>query len=128
MASADFDRDGYADLAVGQPGENEYAGAVTLIYGFSRGLSTSRSRRINPTSHIGDSPDGAFGAALVAGDFNRDRSPDLAISAPLVDPVLIPDTDEMISADVAVMVASRSFAGLFGRPCCSAPPGGGRQL
>jgi hypothetical protein len=44
VASADFDRDGYADLAVGQPRETVggvfAAGAVTVIYGSARGLHT----------------------------------------------------------------------------------------
>ncbi|SDS53214.1 FG-GAP repeat-containing protein [Friedmanniella luteola] len=80
LASADFDRDGYADLAVGQPGENEGVGAVTVIYGSFRGPDTNRSRRVNPTSGSG-----AFGAALVAGDFDRDQFPDLGIGAPSAD-------------------------------------------
>ena len=76
VASADFDRDGYADLAVGQPRENDEAGAVTVVYGSSRGLDTIRSRRVGPVSA------GGFGSALVAGDFNRDGFADLAVGAP----------------------------------------------
>jgi hypothetical protein len=30
---ADFNNDGIADLAVGVPGENDYAGAVNVLYG-----------------------------------------------------------------------------------------------
>jgi hypothetical protein len=32
-AEADFDNDGFADLAVGVPGENGNAGAVNVLYG-----------------------------------------------------------------------------------------------
>lgn len=79
VASADFDRDGYADLAVGQPRENDGVGAVTVVYGSSRGLDTSRSRRVAPASA------GGFGSALVAGDYNRDGFADLAVGAPRAD-------------------------------------------
>lgn len=30
---ADFNNDGFADLAIGVPGENESAGAVNVLYG-----------------------------------------------------------------------------------------------
>src|SRR5262245_10507992 len=36
---ADFNHDGFADLAVGVPGENNSAGAVNVIYGGSSGLA-----------------------------------------------------------------------------------------
>jgi hypothetical protein len=32
-AGADFDNDGFADLAVGVPGENDFSGAVNVLYG-----------------------------------------------------------------------------------------------
>ena len=47
VTSADFNKDGYADLAVGQPGEafgdDWDAGSVTVIYGSKKGLNTNRS-------------------------------------------------------------------------------------
>ncbi len=47
VTSADFNKDGYADLAVGQPGEQIGAdwdvGSVTVIYGSKKGLKTTRS-------------------------------------------------------------------------------------
>ncbi|RZM10770.1 MAG: DUF1488 family protein, partial [Sphingomonas sp.] len=53
VASADFDRDGYADLAVGLPGEDfsgkPDAGAVTILYGSKAGLTGYRCLT-NPVS------------------------------------------------------------------------------
>ncbi|HEY0238126.1 MAG TPA: FG-GAP repeat protein, partial [Friedmanniella sp.] len=47
VASGDFDGDGYADLAVGHPGERvagaSQAGAVTVLFGTRHGLTGSRS-------------------------------------------------------------------------------------
>ena len=86
VASADFDVDGYADLAIGQPGEAigtlESAGAVTIVYGSSRGLDTTRSQGISPA---GVEAFDRFGTALVAGDFDDDGFPDLAVGAPGAD-------------------------------------------
>jgi FG-GAP repeat len=88
VTSADFDRDGYADLAVGQPGERigtlDKAGAVTVVYGSSRGLDTTRSSGI--TAPSGPQESEYFGEAVVAGDFNADGYPDLAVGAPWYDP------------------------------------------
>lgn len=84
LASADFDRDGYADLAVGQPGEDtaslSYVGAVTLVYGSSKGLDTTRSVRIGRPG--GDFPSVEWGKVMAAGDFNDDGYPDLAVGTP----------------------------------------------
>src|SRR5262245_19446505 len=37
---ADFNGDGFSDLAAGVPGENNGAGAVNVIYGSANGLTT----------------------------------------------------------------------------------------
>lgn len=71
LASADFDLDGYADLAVLAAGENDNgpmtAGEVTLVYGSAAGLS-SRAVRF------------AQGAmTLSTGDFDRNGRTDLAV-------------------------------------------------
>ena len=75
LASADFDRDGYADLAIGAPGEDSGGapidgGRVTIVYGGSGGL-TSRAVSIDRG--------GRFGETLATGDFDRDGSADLAV-------------------------------------------------
>ena len=87
LASADFDADGYADLAVGLPskavGGKQFAGAVQVLYGGPRGL-TARDQvwhqgkpGVPGRNEQGD----MFGIELVAGDFDGDGFPDLAIGA-----------------------------------------------
>jgi len=105
VTSADFNRDGFADLAVGQPGEasgtSDRAGAVTVVYGSARGLDTARSAGFGAPSGV--RANAAFGTALVAGDFNRDGFPDLAVGAPLDDVDQSQDTDFHPSGTVTVM-------------------------
>ena len=89
LAAGDFDRNGYADLAIGVPHENVGAivdaGAVNVLYGSASGLTTAGdeiwtqdSTGIEDTSEANDN----FGYALTAGDFNRDGRADLAVGAP----------------------------------------------
>jgi hypothetical protein len=95
--TADFNGDGYSDLAVGvrneAVGNITQAGAVNVIYGSSDGLSAVRLAPGNgradqiwtqDSSSIEDSAEEAdfFGSALATGDFNKDGFYDLAIGAP----------------------------------------------
>lgn len=86
--SADFNGDGFADLAVGVPeeaiGARSGAGAVVVLYGSRRGLRSSGSRMFSQAAAgvpgTAEAYD-LFGGALAAGDFDGDKRADLAIGA-----------------------------------------------
>jgi hypothetical protein len=78
---ADFNNDGFADLAIGVPGENESAGAVNVLYGTGGGLSGTGGQLFTQVAGNSESGD-AFGWELAAGDFNNDGFADLAVGAP----------------------------------------------
>ena len=86
---SDFDGDGYADLAIGAPGDQagtvDLAGAVNVLHGSSGGVSTAGGQLwtqdnagVPGVSRASEQ----FGAALATGDFDRDGKADLAIGAP----------------------------------------------
>ncbi len=81
---ADFDNDGFADLAVGVPGENDFAGAVNVLYGTGGGLTGAGAQAFFQVGGMVEAGD-LFGAALAAGDFDHDGFADLAAAAPLED-------------------------------------------
>jgi hypothetical protein len=78
--AADFNRDGFTDLAVGVPGENDIAGAVNVLYGAGRGLSGTGGQVFNQVGGRAEFLD-RFGEALAGGDFNNDGFADLAAGA-----------------------------------------------
>jgi FG-GAP repeat len=78
-ASADFDGDGYPDLAVAAPheaiGSTASAGGVTVLWGSADGL-TGDSTWIQDDTPVAN---GLFGRALAAGDFDGDGHQELAV-------------------------------------------------
>ncbi|MDF2741534.1 MAG: hypothetical protein K0S88_2904 [Actinomycetia bacterium] len=78
-AGADFDNDGFADLAVGVPGENDFSGAVNVLYGSGGGLTGTGAQVF--TGVGGGAIVGSFGSAVAAGDFDNDGFADLAVGA-----------------------------------------------
>ncbi|MES4890336.1 FG-GAP-like repeat-containing protein [Streptomyces sp. NPDC096012] len=91
-AIGDIDRDGYADIAVGNPSEvsadpaGAKGGKVTVVYGGPGGRDTSRAplvlgqdtAGVPGAAETGD----AFGGSVSLGDVDGDGFEDLAIGAP----------------------------------------------
>ncbi|MEU0334811.1 FG-GAP and VCBS repeat-containing protein [Streptomyces sp. NPDC006193] len=77
---ADFDRNGYGDLAVSDRPYDHGAGAVVVLRGGASGPTTSY-RLSQSTSGVATaaSKDDRFGSSLTAGDTDRDGYPDLAV-------------------------------------------------
>lgn len=93
LASGDFDDDGFDDLAIGLPGQDQAgspaivsAGAVQVVYGSASGLSGTRDRvfssAVDGLDYAPDNSD-QYGYALAAGDIDADGDDDLAIGVPL---------------------------------------------
>jgi hypothetical protein len=84
LATGDFNKDGFADLAIGTPGEQIgtiRAGAIAVFSGSPTGLANAKGfdqDDLGLTDVAGDQ----FGESLAAGDFNGDGATDLAIGIP----------------------------------------------
>lgn len=80
LAAGDFNGDGFEDLAVGAPGEDDGAGRVFLYFGSAFGLY-AHSMLDQRELDVAEAGDG-FGTALVAFDLDRDQITDLVVGAP----------------------------------------------
>ena len=92
LQAADFDNDGYTDLAIGWSNgwDDDVAGAVLVLYGSSLGLTSDRletwhqdSGGTSAVSMLDTAEaDDIYGLRLAAGDFNGDNFADLAVGVP----------------------------------------------
>jgi hypothetical protein len=85
VAAGDINSDGYADLAIGAPGEDSSAGMVAVLFGSTQGILTTGAEGWSQDSAgiiRGANSGERFGAALVIGNFNGDQYLDLAVGTP----------------------------------------------
>jgi hypothetical protein len=88
LAAADFDDDGYFDLAIGVPNESinghPSAGSVNILYGSAGGLSPASDQRFfQDTAGIADfsEDNDHYGSSLAGGDLDGDGHGDLVVGA-----------------------------------------------
>ncbi|MEU4653309.1 FG-GAP and VCBS repeat-containing protein [Streptomyces sp. NPDC023723] len=80
-AYADFNGDGYDDVAVGSPGEDvgndKDGGSVTILWGSKSGITGKGAAVADPAASAHD----YWGKNLAAGDFDGDGKADLAVGS-----------------------------------------------
>ncbi len=95
LAAADFNQDGYADLAVGVPFDGDPVasvlpiGSVHIFYSDETGLTNVGDEQLFDSDNPEE--DDGFGVAVTAVDSNGDGYPELAVGAYLDDPVDVAD-------------------------------------
>lgn len=90
LAAADFNGDGYTDLAIGAPGaltseEAPDAGEVHVLYGSTVGLTAAGNQTFSQATPaiVGVAEEGdGFGRILTSGDYNGDGYADLVVGVP----------------------------------------------
>jgi hypothetical protein len=90
IVGGDFNGDGFSDLAVGVPYEEDegilfLVGAVNVIYGSASGLTSSGNQlwtQDSPGIKDARETNDMFGNSLAAGDLNGDGFADLAVGVP----------------------------------------------
>ncbi len=104
---SDFNRDGFADLVVGIPGESPgddpESGAIAVLLGSANGL-VANGTFDQENLGLGNNESGdSFGFSLAIGDFNNDNFADLVVGIPGESP-----GNDPISGAIAVLQGSNS--------------------
>ncbi|XP_012523377.1 integrin alpha-PS4 [Monomorium pharaonis] len=101
MCLGDLDYDGYGDIAVGAPYEEESGGAVYIFNGNRNGVSRSYSQRL-VGSQFSPAMRG-FGISISEPrDVNRDNHSDIAVGAYLSDEVILLRSAPVITVNVTL--------------------------
>jgi hypothetical protein len=83
LLTADFNGDGFADLAIGSPsatvGYDRDRGDVVILFGSRSGLVTRGAQQLTAPEDMGPA---LFGASMAIGFFTPDPLPDIAVGAP----------------------------------------------
>jgi hypothetical protein len=110
LVAADFDLDGWADLAVGAPGEQNNKGRIYVWMGSPIGFAT------NPDVIITSSTaNGRLGAALVAVDADGDEAPELFVGSPGQSAVFRIEAEELAMLPTTIDVATATkWSGIAG--------------
>src|SRR6266567_1818440 len=110
VRGSDFNGDGFADVAIGVPGEDigpiVDAGGVNVLYGSAAGLTTSGNQfwsQDSPGIIEQAEPGNAFGRTVATGDLNGDGFDDLAIGVPYED---IAEAGNAVGGAVSVLYGS----------------------
>ncbi|XP_063778643.1 integrin alpha-9 [Pseudophryne corroboree] len=99
----DIDDDGYSDVAIGAPKEDDYVGAVYIYHGDADGIVPQYSmrlsgRKINPALRM-------FGQSISGGvDMDKNGYSDLTIGAFMSDSVVLLRTRPVITMDVSILL------------------------
>ena len=127
VALADYNGDGYADLAASAPGapvtansvKREDAGTINLIYGSATGLTTSGNKQLTQASTgvpgFHERNDW-FGAELAGGDANGDGRSELAAFSPGDETVTMIPGAPRYAAVTGAVAWSQDSSGVTGTP------------
>uniref|UniRef100_A0A3Q2QD12 Integrin, alpha 9 n=1 Tax=Fundulus heteroclitus TaxID=8078 RepID=A0A3Q2QD12_FUNHE len=102
-AIGDIDDDGYQDIAIGAPKEDDYGGAVYLYHGDAAGITRKYSMKLSGRSV---SPGLQMFGQSISGKVDMDRNgyADVTIGAFMADSVVLLRSRPVITVDVSILL------------------------